>query len=66
MGWLGADGSMELSIVIRTAVFKDGLCYLHVGGGIVADSDPDMEYQETLDKGRAFFEVLRCTWKTLV
>jgi para-aminobenzoate synthetase component 1 len=66
IGWLWADGSLDLSIVIRTAVFKDGLCYLHVGGGIVADSDPDMEYQETLDKGRAFFEVLGCTWKTLI
>lgn len=63
IGWLGCDGSMNLNIAIRTAVFSDGMCYLHVGGGIVADSDPDMEYQETLDKGRAFFEVLRCTNK---
>jgi len=60
IGWFGSDGSMNLNIAIRTAVFKDGLCYLHVGGGIVADSDPEMEYQETLDKGRAFFEVLGC------
>ena len=60
IGWFGSDGSMNLSIAIRTAVFKDGLCYLQVGGGIVADSDPEMEYQETLDKGRAFFEVLGC------
>ncbi|MCX6376096.1 MAG: chorismate-binding protein, partial [Armatimonadetes bacterium] len=43
-----------------TAVVKDGVCRFHVGGGIVADSDPEMEYQETLDKGRAFFEVLSC------
>lgn len=60
IGLLGADGSANLNIAIRTAVFKEGLCYLQVGGGIVADSDPEMEYQETLDKGRAFFEVLQC------
>ncbi|MBP6963083.1 MAG: aminodeoxychorismate synthase component I [Armatimonadetes bacterium] len=60
IGCMDCDGSMNLSIAIRTAVFKDGVCYLHVGGGIVADSDPDMEYEETLDKGRAFFEVLGC------
>lgn len=60
IGYLGFDGSVNLSIVIRTAVVKDGVCRFHVGGGIVADSDPEMEYQETLDKGRAFFEVLSC------
>ena len=60
IGLLGADGSANLNITIRTAVFKDGMCYLQVGGGIVADSDPEAEYQETLDKGRAFFEVLGC------
>lgn len=60
IGWLGSDGSVNLNIAIRTAVFRDGVCYLQVGGGIVADSDPDMEFQETLDKGRAFFEVLGC------
>ncbi len=60
IGWFGRDGSMNLNIAIRTAVFRGGSCYLHVGGGIVADSDPDMEFQETLDKGRAFFEVLGC------
>jgi len=60
IGYLGFDGSVNLNIGIRTAVIKDGACHFHVGGGIVADSDPEMEYQETLDKGRAFFEVLGC------
>ena len=60
IGYLGFDGSANLNIAIRTAVVKDGFWHLHVGGGIVADSDPEMEYQETLDKGRAFFEVLGC------
>jgi len=60
IGCLGFDGSVNLNIVIRTAVVQDGTCFLHVGGGIVADSDPELEYQETLDKARAFFEVLGC------
>lgn len=61
IGYFGFDGSVNLNIAIRTAVVRDRICHFHAGGGIVADSDPDMEYQETLDKARAFFEVLRCT-----
>ena len=60
IGCLGFDGSVNLNIAIRTAVVKDGMCHFHVGGGIVADSDPEAEYQETLDKGRTFLEVLGC------
>lgn len=60
IGYLGFDGAMNLNIAIRTAVMKDGICSFHMGGGIVADSDPEGEYRETLDKGRAFFEVLGC------
>lgn len=58
IGYMGRDGSMDLSIVIRTAILKDGIAYLQVGGGIVADSDPAAEYQETLDKAQAFFRTL--------
>jgi para-aminobenzoate synthetase component 1 len=58
IGYLGFDGRMDLNIAIRTAIVKDRMVYFHVGGGIVADSDPEMEYQETLDKARAIFEVL--------
>ena len=43
IGCLGFDGSVNLNIAIRTAVVKDGVCYFHVGGGIVADSDPEAE-----------------------
>ncbi|MCL6630265.1 MAG: aminodeoxychorismate synthase component I, partial [Armatimonadetes bacterium] len=60
IGWMGFDQSVNLNIAIRTAVIKDSACYFSVGGGIVADSEPEVEYQETLDKGKAFFEVLRC------
>lgn len=58
IGYLGRDGDLDLSIVIRTAILKDGTAHLQVGGGIVADSDPASEYQETLDKARAFFRTL--------
>lgn len=58
VGYLGFDGGMDLNIVIRTFVVKgDRVCF-QVGGGIVADSDPAMEYQETLDKARALTAAL--------
>jgi para-aminobenzoate synthetase component 1 len=57
-GYLGFDGGMDLNIVIRTFVIKDGRVYFQVGGGIVADSDPSAEYQETLDKARALMAAL--------
>ena len=53
IGFLGFDGDMDTSIVIRTVVVKDGRAYFQVGGAVVADSDPAEEYQETLDKARA-------------
>lgn len=56
--YLGFDGDMDSSIVIRTCVLKDGVAHFSVGGGIVADSDPEAEYEETLDKGRALMEAL--------
>lgn len=58
IGYIGFDGSMQLSIPIRTMVKKAEQVYLQVGGGIVADSDPDAEYQETLDKARGGLEAL--------
>ena len=58
IGYIGFDGSMQLSIPIRTMVAKGQRVYLQVGGGIVADSDPDAEYQETLDKARGGLEAL--------
>jgi anthranilate/para-aminobenzoate synthase component I len=49
---------MDLNIVIRTFVIKGGKVYFQVGGGIVSDSDPAAEYQETLDKARALMAAL--------
>ena len=53
VGYLGFNGDMDLAIAIRTAVIKDGRIHVQAGAGIVADSDPDAEWQETLNKARA-------------
>jgi para-aminobenzoate synthetase component 1 len=53
IGYLCFSGDMDVNIVIRTVVVKGGTAYFQVGGGIVADSDPEAEYEETLDKARA-------------
>jgi para-aminobenzoate synthetase component 1 len=53
IGYFAFDGRMDLNIAIRTLVIKDGVAYFQVGGGIVADSEPEAEYQETLDKAAA-------------
>ncbi len=50
IGYFGYNGESQFSIAIRTAVFKDGRASFHVGAGIVADSTPQKEWQETLDK----------------
>ncbi|HYQ25569.1 MAG TPA: bifunctional anthranilate synthase component I family protein/class IV aminotransferase, partial [Polyangiaceae bacterium] len=52
IGYLGFDGTMDLSIAIRTATFTGGKVVFSVGGGIVFDSDPASEFEETLHKGR--------------
>jgi len=58
IGYIGFDGSVDLNIAIRTMLLAEGRVYLQVGGGIVADSEPEAEYQETLDKARAMFQAL--------
>lgn len=57
-GWLGFQGDADLNIVIRTFVIKDGQAHIQVGGGITADSAPEAEYEETLDKARALIKAL--------
>ncbi|MBO0878860.1 MAG: aminodeoxychorismate synthase component I [Mycobacterium sp.] len=61
IGYLDHSGAADFSIVIRTFVVKGGLCHFHVGGAIVADSDPDEEYTETIDKARALVNALQNT-----
>jgi len=53
IGYFGANGEMDTCIALRTAVVKDGVMYVQAGGGIVADSDPEAEYQESCNKARA-------------
>ena len=58
IGYLSFTGNMDLNIVIRSFIVNKGKAYFQVGGGIVADSDPEAEYQETLDKAKALFDAL--------
>ncbi len=61
IGYIGFNGNMDTSIVIRTFIVKERTAYFQVGGGIVTDSDPEMEYQETLDKAKALIDSLGCS-----
>ncbi len=58
IGYIDAGGDMDLSVVIRTIVVDGDQAWFQAGGGIVADSDPEAEYRESLDKARALAEVL--------
>jgi len=59
LGFIDAGGAMDLGMVIRTIICRDGVGTFGVGGAIVADSDPDAEYDETMDKARALIEAMR-------
>jgi anthranilate synthase component 1 len=52
-GYISANGSLDMCINLRTCLIKDGKIYAQAGGGIVADSDPEGEYQESLNKAKA-------------
>ncbi|MDC1291349.1 MAG: anthranilate synthase component I [Planktomarina sp.] len=52
-GYFSAGGDMDICIALRTAVLKDGKLYSQAGGGVVYDSDPEAEYQETVNKAKA-------------
>ncbi|MDY7115724.1 anthranilate synthase component I [Halomonas sp. SSL-5] len=58
VGYLSWHGNLDTAIAIRTAVIKDGQLHVQAGAGIVADSVPEMEWQETLNKGRALFRAV--------
>ncbi|MGB8814799.1 MAG: anthranilate synthase component I [Paracoccaceae bacterium] len=53
VGYFAANGEMDFCIALRTAVLKDEVLYIQAGGGVVYDSDPEAEYQETVSKSRA-------------
>lgn len=59
IGYLSLDGDCDFNIVIRTALYRDGIYHLGVGGGITYESDLDFEYEETLQKAKALLDVLK-------
>jgi len=58
VGYLSWSGNMDTAIAIRTAVIKDGILHIQAGAGIVADSVPASEWEETMNKGRAIFRAV--------
>ena len=65
IGYISTSGAMDTSIVIRTCLALRGQVYFQAGGGIVADSDPELEYRETLDKARGLIETLVASRQSL-
>jgi len=61
IGYFGFNQQSEFNIAIRTIIHKDGKYYFSAGGGIVADSDPELEYEETLHKAKGMMEALGVT-----
>jgi para-aminobenzoate synthetase component 1 len=59
LGWLGFDGATDTNILIRTFTAGRGWVQFPVGGGIVADSDPQREYEETWHKAEGLLRALR-------
>ena len=63
IGYFGAGGDMDTCIALRTGVIKDGILHVQAGGGVVLDSDPDAELQETQHKSRALFRAAAEAWR---
>ncbi len=64
IGYIGLDGSVSLNIAIRTIITKNKTAFAQTGGGIVADSDPDAEWNETLTKARALLAGIKAVQET--
>ena len=62
IGYLDAAGNVQFNVAIRTMIAKAGRIHIPVGGGIVADSDPAEEYEETLVKAKAMFAAAQVQW----
>ncbi len=58
VGYLGWNGNMDTAIAIRTAIIQDGQLHIQAGAGVVADSRPELEWKETMNKGRAVFRAV--------
>jgi para-aminobenzoate synthetase component 1 len=59
IGWIDYNGNMELNIIIRTLVAKEGVAHVQAGAGIVIDSDPEREYCESLNKAKALWRAVQ-------
>jgi para-aminobenzoate synthetase component 1 len=66
IGYLSFNGNLDINIVIRTFLIKEGKAYFQVGGGIIYDSDSEAEYMETLDKARALIRALQLVPEVVV
>jgi anthranilate synthase component 1 len=58
LGYIGYGGNLDMAITLRTVVVAGGVAYVQAGAGVVADSDPEFEYQETLRKAGALFAAI--------
>ena len=65
VGYFSWQGNMDMAIAIRTAIIKDEVLYIQAGGGFVADSDPELEWKESLNKGRAIFKAVEMVQEKL-
>jgi anthranilate synthase component 1 len=63
VGYFTANGEMDTCIALRTAVIKDGVLHVQAGGGVVIDSDPQAELEETQHKSRALFRAAEEAWR---
>jgi anthranilate synthase component 1 len=65
VGYFSFLGNMDTCITIRSILIKDGKAYVQAGGGVVADSDPEKEYEETIHKAQAIFKAIELAEKGL-
>ena len=65
VGYFSWQGNMDMAIAIRTAIIKDEVLYIQAGGGFVADSDPELEWKESLNKARAIFKAVEMVQQKL-
>ena len=66
VGYISFNGNMDTAIAIRTLLIKNNIAYLGVGAGIVADSVPENEFEETMNKGKALLKAIELAEKGLV
>ena len=62
-GWISCDGEVDMCILLRTALIQDGRIHVQAGAGVVADSDPQAEFQETLHKSEALRRAAEEAWR---